>query len=107
MQFKPQDEIGNHLSRSGQRSAGDDSSAWQVGGLVGEPHYAIRDLAEMWFQERWKTYYHLVRRWFVHPDGTLEPGVINAGNGKRNRRILVPQSVARRVYERRMRGQIA
>lgn len=40
--------------------------------------------------------YYTVRRWFSH-----EPGVIHAGSGKRNRFLLVPESVVDRVINQK------
>jgi len=67
--------------------------------LPRERHYTIRQLAELWFSEtNWKKFYHTLRRWFLN-----EPGVINAGTNK-NKHLLIPESVAERVYRRRMIG---
>jgi hypothetical protein len=77
------------------------------GVLTTERLFTIRGLAEIWFRENWRHFYHLVRRWFIHPDGTVEPGVVFAGNGRKNKRLLVPESVAAKVYERRMKGRVA
>jgi hypothetical protein len=46
--------------------------------------------------------YHTVRRWFQQ-----EKDVVDASNGKRNKHPLIPESVAQRVYERRMLGRVA
>ncbi len=61
---------------------------------TGERHYTIRELAA----ERLGNpkLYHTVRRWFLD-----EPGVIVAGTGKRNRFLLVPESVADRVINKK------
>jgi hypothetical protein len=62
-----------------------------------ERHFTIRELAVLWGSPR---LYYSLRRWFER-----EPGVINAGTGRRNRHLLIPESVAERVYERRMSGR--
>jgi hypothetical protein len=64
--------------------------------LTTEKHYTLMQIAELWGSKR---LYYSLRRWFER-----EPGVINAGSGKRNRHLLIPESVAARVYERRMSG---
>ena len=66
--------------------------------LPRERHYTIRQLSEIWFSDDWKQRYHTLRRWFEN-----EPGVINAGT-KKNAHPLIPESVAERVYRRRMNG---
>jgi hypothetical protein len=64
----------------------------------GERHYTIRQLAAEKLGNP-KLYYTL-RRWFQD-----EPGVIDAGSGKRNRFLLVPESVAERVInKKRLKG---
>jgi hypothetical protein len=55
--------------------------------------FTIRQLARELGNE--KLYYSL-RRLFEH-----EPGVINAGSGRRNRYLLLPESVVVRVLARR------
>jgi hypothetical protein len=62
-----------------------------------EYHYTIRQICVE--KLRNPKLYYTVRRWFQN-----EPGVINAGSGKRNRFLLVPESVAERVIKRRMSG---
>ena len=62
--------------------------------LTTERHFSLRELAEIWGNPK---LYHSLRRWFQR-----EPGVINAGTGRRNRHLLIPESVAARVYERRI-----
>jgi len=67
--------------------------------LSRERLFTLRRLSEIWFGDNWKRFYCTVRRWFLD-----EPGVIIAGTGKKNRLRLIPESVAERVYQRRMNG---
>lgn len=63
--------------------------------LTSERYYTIRELcAEKLGNPK---LYHTIRRWFQD-----EPGVINAGTGKRKRFLLVPESVAERVIKKRI-----
>jgi hypothetical protein len=65
--------------------------------MTSEPHFTIRQICTE--KLRNPKLYFTVRRWFQN-----EPGVINAGSGKRKRFLLVPESVADRVIRDRMQG---
>ena len=65
--------------------------------LSDERHYTLRQLSK-----RWEIDYHTLRRWFLEA-----PGVINASSGLRNCCRRIPESIAAREYERRMkRGRL-
>jgi hypothetical protein len=63
-----------------------------------ERHYTISELAERWHMSKTQ-----VREWFVR-----EPDIIRWGTGRLNKNrkrtyvsLRIPESVARRVYERK------
>jgi hypothetical protein len=60
--------------------------------LDAQRHFTLRQIASDKLGN--PQLYHTVRRWFQN-----EPGVINAGSGKRNRFLLIPEDVADRVIE--------
>lgn len=68
-------------------------------GTAFEHHFTPRELAELWkFDES------TIRRMFIDEPGVLIYGKERRRDGRRDYVTLrIPQSVARRVYERRMR----
>lgn len=92
-----------------------------------ERHYTLNQLCAIWFgpnpnpptikTEKGETIsqkphpqYHMVRRWFQKEPGVIDgrsPQKGDRPDRKKHKRWLIPESVATRVYEERMKKEAA
>jgi hypothetical protein len=72
---------------------------WPLDDTAFERHFTPKQLADLWLLHE-----STVRRMFVDEPGVLKYGKAARRDGKRDYLTLrIPESVARRVYERRCR----
>lgn len=73
----------------------DSTGAGRQPATIFERHFSPRTLAELWGYSE-----DTILRWAEHEEGVLRCGSEGGRGRKRKRTIRIPESVARRMYEK-------